>query len=104
MKEVKLVNTNFKDWSCTVDWYFLHIDQHTGSVYHHQTCQALHDGKRGAIGYLSDSDKLLTELSTRLLNPQPIICPNQKCGCGMCVPKAESKEDFNDMWKSIVRI
>jgi MoaA/NifB/PqqE/SkfB family radical SAM enzyme len=103
-KDVKLVNTNFKDWSCTVDWYFLHIDQHTGTVYHHQTCQALHNGKQGPVGYLKEADKMLADLSNRLSNPQPIICPNQKCGCGMCVPKAESNEDFNDMWKSIVRI
>lgn len=102
-KEVKLVNTNFKDWSCMVDWYFLHIDQHTGAVYHHQTCQALHDGNRGAIGYLTESDKLLTELSNRLETPQPIICPNQKCGCGMCVPKAESKEDFDKIWQATIK-
>ena len=87
-----------------VDWYFLHIDQHTGTVYHHQTCQALHNGQRGPVGYITDSEKLLRELSNRLSNPQPIICPNQKCGCGMCVPKAQSSEDFDDMWKSIVKI
>ena len=101
-QEVKLVNTEFKDWHCMVDWYFLHIEQYTGSVYHHQTCQALPDKKRGAIGNLKDSEQLLVELEERLKNPKPIICPNLRCGCGMCIPKAKSKEDFDQLWSSIV--
>lgn len=101
---IKLIDTNFKDWQCMVDWYFLHIDQHTGSVYHHQTCQALHNQKRGAIGYLKDSELLLKELKNRLINPTAIICPNSRCGCGMCVPKAQSANDFNSIWEAIVKI
>jgi MoaA/NifB/PqqE/SkfB family radical SAM enzyme len=97
-QEIKLISTKFKGWSCMVDWYFLHIDQDLGAIYHHQTCQALHAGQRGPVGYLKESGKLLDELSTRLLNPQPIICPNQRCGCGMCVPKAELQEDFSELW------
>jgi MoaA/NifB/PqqE/SkfB family radical SAM enzyme len=95
---VKLINTEFKGWSCTVDWYFMHIDQALGTVFHHQTCKALHGGKRGPVGYLKDSAKLLIELEQRLVNPSPIICPNQRCGCGMCVPKAKSQEDFAVIW------
>ena len=102
-QSVKLVNTEFKDWSCMVDWYFLHIDQHTGDVYHHQTCQALPDKKRGAIGNLKDSDQLLSELKERLQNPKPIVCPNLRCGCGMCIPKAKDANDFDQLWTSIVR-
>ena len=102
-QEVKLVNTEFKDWNCMVDWYFLHIDQHTGEVYHHQTCQALPDKQRGAIGNLKDSDQLLAELEERLKNPKPIVCPNLRCGCGMCIPKAKDANDFDQLWQSIVR-
>jgi len=101
-QEVKLINTEFKDWSCMVDWYFLHIDQHTGLVYHHQTCQALHNNQRGAIGNITESSKLLTELEQRLKTPSPIICPNQRCGCGMCIPKAKNLEDFDTIWNSLV--
>lgn len=100
-QDVKLVNTNFKDWHCMVDWYFLHVDQHTGLIYHHQTCQALHDGKRGPIGHLDDSEKILKDLSTRLSTPQSIICPNQKCGCGMCVPKAQDFSEFKKIADSV---
>jgi MoaA/NifB/PqqE/SkfB family radical SAM enzyme len=102
-REVTLVNNEFKDWSCMVDWYFLHIDQHTGDVYHHQTCQAKHDGSRGTIGNLKDIQPMLDALNQHLANPTPIVCPNMRCGCGMCIPKAESKEDFDRLWTSIVR-
>jgi MoaA/NifB/PqqE/SkfB family radical SAM enzyme len=102
-QEVKLVNTEFKDWNCMVDWYFLHIDQHTGSVYHHQTCQAKHEGQRGSIGNLNDTQNMLSGLSKRLENPTPIVCPNQRCGCGMCIPKAKERSDFDLLWNDIVR-
>jgi MoaA/NifB/PqqE/SkfB family radical SAM enzyme len=97
-QEIKLINTEFKGWSCMVDWYFLHIDQDLGTIYHHQTCQALHGGQRGPVGYLKDFEKLLLELQQRLVDPSPIICPNQRCGCGMCVPKAKLQEDFAVLW------
>lgn len=101
-QEVSLVNNYFKGWNCMVDWYFLHIDQHTGNVYHHQTCQAKHDGTRGAIGNLTNTQQMLDSLNTHLKNPKPIICPNLRCGCGMCIPKAESQEDFDQLWSSVV--
>lgn len=101
-KPVKLINTEFKGWNCMVDWYFLHIDQHTGEVYHHQTCQAKHDGSRGAVGNLSDTKSMITDLENYLSNPTPMICPNQRCGCGMCIPKAKNFTDFKTLWiKSI---
>lgn len=102
-QEVKLINTEFKDWNCMVDWYFLHIDQEFNEVYHHQTCQALHGGKRGPIGTLDNTEQLLSDLEFRLSQDTvaPIVCPNQRCGCGMCVPKAKFKDDFSEIWKTI---
>lgn len=98
-QNVKLINTEFKGWKCMVDWYFLHIDQATKLIYHHQTCQAKHIG-RGPIGSLVDKNTLINELKHRMVNPTPIVCPNNKCGCGMCVPKAKEDSDFNQIWKS----
>lgn len=102
-QEVKIVSTKFKDWSCMVDWFFLHIDQHTGLVYHHQTCQALHNHKRGALGVIGEADTMIKELEDRMKYPTPIVCPNQRCGCGMCIPKAKHFEDFDPIWKSIIK-
>jgi len=101
--EIKIIDTKFKDWSCMVDWFFLHIDQHTGLVYHHQTCQALHGNKRGALGHLQESESLLVDLESRMINKSAIICPNYRCGCGMCVPKAKDSDTFNELWNSLVR-
>lgn len=91
-KKVSFINTNFKDWYCSVDKYFLHIEQHTGNVYHHQTCQALHNGQRGPIGNLKDTDKIL--MYKKENKNKIIVCPNERCGCGMCVPKSKNLEDF----------
>jgi MoaA/NifB/PqqE/SkfB family radical SAM enzyme len=105
-EEVKNVDTQFKDWHCMVDWYFLHIDQHTGLIYHHQTCQALHGKKRGAVGHISDQEDLIFNLKNRLSQDtvESIICPNSRCGCGMCVPKAEQFFEFADIAKSVTNL
>lgn len=89
-----VTDRQFKDWFCSVNWYFLHIEQQTGLVYHHQTCQATLDGKRGSIGTLSESDKIVDTLRDHLVNKTlPIIvCPNNLCGCGLCTPKSSKKE------------
>lgn len=101
-QSINFINTNFKEWYCMVDKYFLYIDQETNLAYHHQTCKALHDNKKGPIGTLDDADKLLKELEVRLKSGAVITCPNLRCGCGMCVPKAQSIEDYNELAKHIL--
>ena len=90
------VDNHFKGWSCSVNHYFMHVDQHERLVYHHQTCQALHGGKRGPIGSLDDQSKIL-DYARNAVNSSPIICPNDRCGCGMCVPKAKNADVFKEL-------
>lgn len=92
---IKFIDTAFKNWYCMVNWFFLYIDQETNNVYHHQTCKATHDGAPGPIGSLTNTDAMFADLDNYLANPTPIVCPNQRCGCGMCIPKAESLKEFN---------
>jgi sulfatase maturation enzyme AslB (radical SAM superfamily) len=101
---IKFIDTQFENWYCMVDWFFLYIDQETGSIYHHQTCKALLDKQQGMIGTLDQTDKLLADLKHRLSQPEirSIICPNPRCGCGMCVPKAQSIEEFNELKRNIL--
>jgi MoaA/NifB/PqqE/SkfB family radical SAM enzyme len=94
-KPVTFINTNFKNWYCMVNWFFLYIDQETNLVYHHQTCKATHNGAPGPIGSLNNTDSMFKDLEQYLKNPTPIVCPNQRCGCGMCIPKAENLTEFN---------
>ena len=86
----------FKGWHCSVNWFFMHIEQQTDSVFHHQTCQAQFGGTRGPIGKLSEGDKILAELKARLESESmpTIICPKQTCGCGLCAPKSSNKESY----------
>lgn len=94
-QEVKfLTYRKFKGWHCSVNWYFIHIEQQTNSVYHHQTCQARFDGTTGPIGKISEGATIIRELRTNLENKtMPIIvCPNTFCSCGLCTPKSNNKE------------
>jgi len=101
-QNITLVENKFENWKCMVNWFFLHIDQETGLIYHHQTCQATHGKKTGSIGKLDESHVVLTDLKNRLDSPDPIICPNKRCGCGMCVPKAKENSDFIPIWNNHV--
>jgi hypothetical protein len=96
---VNLIDTNFKDWYCSVNKYFLHIDNETELVYHHQTCQAKFEKGRGSIGSLTDTESIYSYVEQNKNNT--IICPNLRCGCGMCVPKAENKNEYDSLMKSI---
>lgn len=92
-KEVKFISyRKFKDWYCSVNWFFLHIEQQTGLVYHHQTCQAKFDGTRGPIGNVNEGVLIVKNLKEQLSSKtMPIIvCPNTFCGCGLCTPKSTS--------------
>jgi hypothetical protein len=86
----------FKGWHCSVNWFFMHIEQQTDSVFHHQTCQAQFGQTRGPIGKLSEGDKILSELKQYLESGTmpTIICPKHTCGCGLCAPKASTKENY----------
>lgn len=86
----------FKGWHCSVNWFFMHIEQQTDSVFHHQTCQAQFGQTRGPIGKLSEGDRILAELKHRLESGTmpTIICPKHTCGCGLCAPKSSKKENY----------
>jgi hypothetical protein len=89
----------FKGWNCSVNWFFLHLEQQTDSIYHHQTCQARFDGTRGPIGKISEGHKLIEELKVKLESGKmpTIVCPKQTCGCGLCAPKSMNQDRFFDI-------
>jgi MoaA/NifB/PqqE/SkfB family radical SAM enzyme len=89
-----IVDRQFKGWYCSVNWYFLHIEQQTGLVYHHQTCQATLDSRKGSIGTVAEFKDIIRSVETKLKNNimPVIICPNNLCGCGLCTPKSSNKD------------
>lgn len=94
-----VTESNYKDWYCSVNWYFLFVRQYQESIYHHKMCKANFGGTRDKLGFLDDADQILNDLEVKLRTSQmPIItCPNTYCGCGFCAPKAESIEVFKDI-------
>lgn len=92
----------FKGWHCSVNWFFLHLEQQTDSVYHHQTCQARFDQTRGPIGKISEGDKIISDLKQKLSSGTlpTIICPKHTCGCGLCAPKSKFKENYEKVIKN----
>jgi len=86
----------FKGWKCSVNWFFLHLEQQTDSIYHHQTCQAKFNGTRGRIGRISEGKELVKQLREQMeTGTLPVIvCPKQTCGCGLCAPKSMQTDKF----------
>jgi len=58
------------------------------------------------LGYLSESDKIINTLKTQLdTGTMPIIqCVKDICLCGICTPKAETREDFMELIKRNVPV
>ena len=98
-KSTFLEFAKFRNWQCSVNWFFLHIEQQTDTIWHHQTCQARFDGTRGPIGSISECDKIIEEFRTNIENKtMPIITcplgPGKHCGCGMCTPKSIERDEL----------
>ena len=107
VEQSKVVNSReFLGWNCSVNWFFLHIEQQSGLVYNHQTCQARLDGTRGPIGTLVDSDAIVQQLEHYLTTKTmpTIVCPNKLCGCGLCTPKSEDALHYREIIKSVIDI
>ena len=98
-------STEYKDWSCLINWNWLHIEQEYDNILHHQTCRANFGGERGPIGKISESEKILERLQRQLATGKmPVItCPNKICGCGLCVPKAKHHDITEAMFKKSVK-
>ncbi len=100
-------NTKFTGWKCMVNWFFLHIEQEKDIIYHHQTCKTSLNNKIEPIGSLTNkwaiTDELEEYMHEKGMLPY-ITCPNNYCGCGMCIPKAKNDDDAKELWSKYVRV
>jgi pyruvate-formate lyase-activating enzyme len=89
-------DNNFFGWQCSVNWFFLYVKQYTGEIFVNKDCRMSFDGTVSPIGYLNETDKLLTSTKLRLdTNTMPVIeCRKSLCICGLCAPKARDKQTF----------
>lgn len=96
--------SGFKDWYCSVNWYFLYVKQHSGEVYVNKDCRMAFDGTVKPIGNISDWKTILVEQDKMLDQEQvPVIqCKKQKCICGYCAPKAQNGKEFAEIMQKHV--
>lgn len=99
-------DTNFYDWSCSVNWYFLMIMQEGKKFYNHQTCCVNTQSEVGPFATFSERERVLQELRQQLVvdKEAPVIrCPLKRCGCGLCSDKAETPELYEEIMKDKVK-
>ena len=96
----------FAGWSCSVNWFFLFVRQYDGAVYTNKDCQMSTTGLHEPLGNLSNTAEIVDTLRTQLdTGTMPIIvCKKERCVCGFCAPKAESREDFMNLIKRNVPV
>jgi hypothetical protein len=90
----------FRDWYCSVNWFFLFVRQLDGAVFTNKDCKTSTTGRVEPLGnlknYQSIIDKLKQQLDTRSV---PIIqCVKDICMCGFCAPKADNIDDFRKLF------
>lgn len=96
----------FENWSCSVNWFFLFVRQLDGAVYTNKDCKTSTTGKIEPLGYLNNTDQIISILKQQLdAKTMPIIkCVKNVCICGFCAPKAESEKDFLELIKRNVPV
>lgn len=93
------VGNKFPGWSCSVNWFFLYVKQVNGELYTNKDCMMNFEGGVGPIGNLSSTEELLTKLKYQLeTGTLPVIeCAKNRCDCGLCAPKAQTRELYNSI-------
>lgn len=92
----------FTGWTCSVNWYFLHINSTTGEIYNNKDCRTSLRNLIEPVGYIKDAKGIIHQhrhwLETKTM---PVItCINKSCNCGMCAPKAKDRETFDQLMKT----
>lgn len=90
------VSNKFPDWYCSVDKFFLYVKQVNGEVYVNKDCKMNYNGEVGPIGNLAHFQLILDNLAHTL----PVIqCKKSTCVCGLCAPKAQTFDQYNQIMK-----
>jgi hypothetical protein len=94
-----VLDNKFTDWYCSVNWFFLYVKQVNGEVYVNKDCQMNFNGEVGPIGNLGNTQEILNTLTNQLdSRTLPVIqCKKSVCLCGLCAPKAETLDTYNQI-------
>jgi len=99
------VNNKFPDWFCSVNHFFLYIKQVNGEIFANKDCKMNFDNEVGPIGNLSNTQALIDQTQKWLhTDTMPVIqCKKPECFCGVCAPKASTREEFDKIFKKYIR-
>ena len=87
----------FRDWYCSVNWFFLFVRQLDGAVYTNKDCKTSTTGRVEPLGNLKDYQSILSKVKEQFdSRAMPVIkCVKDICMCGFCAPKADNLIDYN---------
>lgn len=90
----------FQDWYCSVNWFFLFVQQLTGNVYTNKDCRTSTTGRVEPLGTVDNYQLILDKVKQQLdSRTMPIIkCVKDICMCGFCAPKADNMKDFKELF------
>ena len=97
-------DNNFANWHCSVNWFFVYIKQWNKEIYVNKDCKMSFDNKVAPIGSVDNYKKLIDDTKIMLENNNmPVIqCKQSRCRCGLCAPKALTKNTFRTIMKNHV--
>ena len=96
-----VVQQGFRDWYCSVNWFFLFVQQLTGNIYTNKDCRTSTTGQVEPLGNILEYQKILDTVKQQLDNrSMPIIkCVKDICMCGFCAPKADNIKDYKELFE-----
>lgn len=95
------VENRFPNWYCSVNEFFLFVKQTNGEVFVNKDCMMSFEGTVAPIGNLKNTRQLLTYTQQHLeAGTLPTIqCQRPICRCGLCAPKAQKREVFDEIMR-----
>ena len=81
----------FRDWYCSVNWFFLFVRQVDGEVYTNKDCRTSTTGRVEPLGNLKNYHSIIETVKLQLDNgSMPVIqCVKDLCMCGFCAPSPQ---------------
>jgi len=95
------IDNTFKGWTCGANYFFVHVKQLTREIFVNKDCLVNFEGEIGNIGTLDNYEEMLVDLEAKLNsdNKPVLTCVKSRCLCGICTPKAKTKEQFNEIFR-----
>lgn len=101
VKFVSQPGNNYTGYHCSANQFFLMADSHTKKFYTNKDCSVTMNGVRGPIATQDTMDDYIDDMESRFATDSNLFlkCVQKQCLCGMCAPKARSREDLIKVMK-----